>query len=311
MAKYSSPDIHLTSFILLMVTRYVKQNAGIDSDCNKVECSDGGISTTRRSKHKGRAIANKRWCTAGGFNVNAELSSYRLEKSTDSLYMTLEVSTQARSLFDCARQCSLADNCSNFLYNETNGNCSREQRRIEMKDTSLLNLASPYQSCADVKNSSNPRQLLKHPNGLVVMCDTLTDGGGWTIFQRRISGAVDFYRNWEEYKIGFGNFDAGEFYLESQSYKISYQQHSGNAGDDLQTSSIRRMFSTYDKDNDVDNSRHCAVTFHGAWWYSLCHMSNLNGLWGSKEFGKGAQWNSITGSYDSVDFSEMKIRPKL
>ena len=70
------------------------------------------------------------------------------------------------------------------------------------------------------------------------------------------------------------------------------------------------QFSTRDNDNDVNPDVSCAQKFKGAWWYSHCLESNLNGLYlnGSHfSFANGVNWFPFKGYHYSLKRTEMKV----
>ena len=78
-------------------------------------------------------------------------------------------------------------------------------------------------------------------------------------------------------------------------------------GDSL-TYHVGQKFSTYDQEFTVSG---CAQTYHGAWWYRRCVLSNLNGLYlrgPHKSFADGVEWHHWKGLYYSLRFTEMKIK---
>ena len=63
----------------------------------------------------------------------------------------------------------------------------------------------------------SPARLSIYPDGknkrVNVLCDFETDGGGWTVIQKRTSGPKqEFNKTWDEYSKGFGTPD-GNFWL--------------------------------------------------------------------------------------------------
>ncbi|KAL9969449.1 hypothetical protein ACROYT_G021667 [Oculina patagonica] len=177
-----------------------------------------------------------------------------------------------------------------------------------------------------------------------VYCDMRTDGGGWTVFQRRQDGSVDFYRGWNDYKAGFGQLTNefwlgnekihrltasrpsslrvdmedwsagkayakyGKFYIgdEQAKYQLEVGSYSGTAGDSL---AYHNSMAFTAKDRDNDRGGNCAVQYTGAWWYNSCHHSNLNGQYlGDKRDDRGARWYHFRSSL-SLKFTEMKLKP--
>ena len=174
-----------------------------------------------------------------------------------------------------------------------------------------------------------------------------TNGGGWTVFQRRVDGNTSFERGWDEYVRGFGDLK-GSFWLgldtihhltknrnvtlridlsniksmdgyaqyseftvksKTTNYEINFSGYEGDVGDGMSMSK-GMAFSTSDRDNDKFAEGSCAVAYRGAWWYNQCSLVRLNSLFP----GEGAtdnhvmKWNSWNEGNGTIEFSEIKLR---
>ncbi|KAG4078677.1 hypothetical protein HA402_015267 [Bradysia odoriphaga] len=172
-------------------------------------------------------------------------------------------------------------------------------------------------SCHDIEDPQTGIYQIQLHNGMkpfYVRCEE-TSEDKWTVILNRFNGATSFYRNWVEYKNGFGNI-ATEFWIgldklyeitnsklhelyivledfdgvikharysqfsigsEKEGYPLNVLgEYSGTAGDSLSYHAGSK-FSTFDVDNDVWLEGNCAQSHTGGWWYNSCDTSNLNG----------------------------------
>ena len=134
-------------------------------------------------------------------------------------------------------------------------------------------------------------------------CDTLTDGGGWLVVQRRTNGSESFHRNWNDYEKGFGSLTGElwyglralhcltqhekwelriDFTFDNGTKSFMHYNHFrvGPATDNYRLSILgftgitpidpftnhninAQQFTTYDRDNDELKGRNCADDGHG------------------------------------------------
>ncbi|XP_061173449.1 uncharacterized protein LOC133182618 [Saccostrea echinata] len=213
----------------------------------------------------------------------------------------------------------------------SNKSTNIENRKHESDIASIKESKTPVKYVADgqsdpkdcydyyVKGNSRNGVYKIRPYGtnrlIQVYCDMKK--GGWTLIQKRQDGTTNFYRDWEDYREGFGGV-YGEHWLgnnvihrltnqdhytlriemtdwdknskfaeystfvvddEDDGYKLHIGGYEGDAGDGM-IKHNNKKFSTRDVDNDQvvkEFGGSCAKRFHAAWWFYKCYQSNLNG----------------------------------
>ncbi|XP_015751261.1 PREDICTED: techylectin-5B-like [Acropora digitifera] len=107
----------------------------------------------------------------------------------------------------------------------------------------------------------------------------------------------------------FAEYSSISVASEQAKYQLRVGTYSGPAGDSLRNHN-GHAFSTKDRDNDHLNHEMCAVIYTGAWWYNVCHVSNLNGRYLNGENSwQRMVWYHWKNSTISVKKSKMMIRP--
>lgn len=187
------------------------------------------------------------------------------------------------------------------------------------------------------------------PTAKRVYCEMGSFGGGWIVIQQRLDGSVNFTRNWQEYREGFGTVGKStEFWLgleliheitnrgsyelaielkdedgeygyaryadfkiaeEEEKYRLSHLGRYSGTIGDKLSYHKDMKFTTFDQDNDERNMENCSQI-----WYS-------NGGWWYKNCARGALNGAYTenqssfsirwdGFSDAATFSRMMIRRK-
>ncbi|EDS27702.1 fibrinogen gamma chain [Culex quinquefasciatus] len=147
----------------------------------------------------------------------------------------------------------------------------------------------------------------------LVYCDQKIEGGGWVVIHRRFDGSVDFTRNWNDYRNGFGDI-SGEFWLglekvhqltrsanyellvvvrdnagkqrtarygqfivhsEFEKYRLHVESFMNGTAEDCMGRHNRMAFATTDRDDKYG----CASKYSSGWWFDNCYTANLNGLY--------------------------------
>ncbi|XP_071837076.1 microfibril-associated glycoprotein 4-like [Apostichopus japonicus] len=124
-----------------------------------------------------------------------------------------------------------------------------------------------------------------------VYCN-MADGGGWTVFQRRVNGSVDFYRNWTSYKEGFGQI-VHEFWMGNDKLYYITNQDNYQIRIDLVDREGTPYFAEYDLfriNDENDKYRLSAVGTHSGTAEVLNTVHNENAL--------KYQFNSSFSTYD-------------
>ncbi|KAJ8033369.1 Ryncolin-1 [Holothuria leucospilota] len=259
------------------------------------------------------------YVTYNNFRISDEHSEYRLisvgeyNGADEKIDMFLCPPSKEGALYvspDCSQQCSCISGqfvCDDTYHCSPNAVC--EERNGVLQCYCRAGYTGDGMHCSPVLDCQDVYERVSHDSNVYqikptawqgepfdVYCN-MTDGGGWTVFQRRMDGSQDFFLNWADYKAGFGTPDRevwlgndklhslttqksyefrvdvidslGDPYYakystfsvsdESNNYRLSVGMYlEGTAGDKLSYNN-GQAFTTRDRENDRSINQNCAI----------------------------------------------------
>ncbi|XP_060064887.1 microfibril-associated glycoprotein 4-like [Ylistrum balloti] len=233
------------------------------------------------------------------------------------------------TIFDCASDGVSYEGA--IYYHQWSDSCLGWKKMCSPHSTGVFDLIQP-----------------RYHHKITVLCDMDTHGGGWTVFQNRFDGSLSFNRTFGQYKETFRNF-SGEFWLglevskylcnyrpcevrieledwegvgkfalysnfkigwQALQYTLTIDGYSGTAGDAMGNLNGLK-FSTFDREEEMNNTINCPELRPAGWWYNDCGQSNLNGKYSidnGVEDCNAMTWHTFHGSYRPLKKSRMMLR---
>ncbi|XP_071175298.1 fibrinogen-like protein 1 [Mytilus edulis] len=182
--------------------------------------------------------------------------------SSDSTITTIKTD----SVILCTFLCMSKKECETASYDLMTGQCklvSDCNPKTEKIETGILVLK--YQEPTDCSKMpmgsiNGVYKIFTNNRCINVYCD-MTDNG-WTVIQRRLDGSVDFYREWLDYKKGFGNV-SGEYWLGNDNIFNILNGKSHSLRFDLERGSGERSYAQYETFKIADESENYRLTLAG------------------------------------------------
>ena len=143
-------------------------------------------------------------------SLECQMLHLQAEEQNKRLYFTLNTIRMEDDLFACQM-------FSVKLNPKRHGNGTFQNDNANVYITDRLGSQASCQVWKDLGyDADGMYPILINRKSVSVYCDMTTFQGGWIVFQRRFDRSVNFSRNWQEYKNGFGQMVGGEFWLGSE-----------------------------------------------------------------------------------------------